>query len=436
MLENDFKILDIPDPLELMNDGDLTSPDLIISGKVNTKKPESVDDDEDPENPEAKGFRKPATPEKKKSIIIDLSDDEITKSLRKTKGENIDDDDDDQPGGKKKPEVDDDNNDDDPEKKGKKKPDEKNAAFELHYNLMVEAGEWEADESFDGTPESYLAIKEKNNTRQAHGVLDEWVEDAFEKNPDGATMGKKLFNHLKNGGTISDFQELYSPDEFKYEDLESDDDDTAESAAVSLVSNYYAALDWKPELIKRKIESWKKTGTLIDEAKELKEPYQDMVKKSQNQYEIAMAEQAEKRKLKVKETTQNLKKLIAENKSFAGNKLYEDEKQRKKLEQEMFVADEDGVTPFRKKLANALQDPNFILFCQMAIDKNLYKTEAEDLDPEKVQSKVVDKLRTTLENSLLNKDISKKVSDRSTGGQSTATKSKYKFSLDDAIVVQ
>lgn len=314
-----------------------------------------------------------------------------------------------------------------------KKSDSANNAFKLHYEMMIEAGEWEPIEGFDGSEEKYLEARTKNDLARAEGIVDEYFEDAFKNNPSGREMGEKLFKHLQNGGSLKDFQDLYSADEIDYTALHSDDDDVAETAAAEIVRSYYTAANWKPEKIQTKIDKLKKSGTLIDEGKELEEPYKEFVTNQQKSYKQNIERKAELLKAEKKKVTDTLKELISANQVFGTAKLYENEKERKEIENRLFVKDDEtGTTPFSADLGTALKNPKFLLFCELAIRKKLYEDPNSLIDSKSSESKATSKIQEKLENALLNKNIDT-ASSHSNSREKVNTKSQ--FSLDDAVVI-
>jgi hypothetical protein len=427
MLDN-FQIIESDfDPLEELNSGtDLTSSKELITSGVIQRDPKVVKEKENKDN----------DPETVEIKSVTLTDDLIKTGLGKAKGVDYIP----EPG----PNDDDDDDEDDNEdfegtgadRKPKKKTDPNSNVFLAHYESMVESGEWEAEEGFDGDPEKYVEIRNKNNERFAVSLVDEYFEDAFVKNPDGKELGIKLFNHLKNGGKIKDFRDLYEPAEFQFSDLDSDNEDIAEEAAAGLIRNYYTAAGWKPEAINKKIDSLKKTGRIVEEGKEIEEPYKDLIKNQQDVVAQRLeADNLAKKNNKAK-INNTIKSLIDSNHSFGDIKLYENEKEKKRLIQSIFEAGENGMTDFSVKFNAALKDPEFLLFQALVLEKELYKSGKSKLKTgATAESEAAKKLKDTLSKSLLNKDVLNKSNDRSQANPGKNSSSKYKFNLDQALVV-
>lgn len=194
-----------------------------------------------------------------------IEDFENGKNSTKTDIDADDDDDDDEEGSGNA----DDNNDD----LDNEEPDEKQALI-AYYNLMVDNGMWKPSEKeFDGSEEHFAELMQTNRAKEVEDGIDDYLENAFEKNPDGANLGKRLLQHLATGGKIRDFVDDNKDADFDENDFDNEDDTIATEAASSFLRTYYQSLGWSDENINRTIASKKAKGTIIDEAKDSIEPY-------------------------------------------------------------------------------------------------------------------------------------------------------------------
>jgi hypothetical protein len=423
----------MPDDFELLTLDKDFDPMAVLHGAQQLKKPSE-------EAPNQQGAKAPEeTPTTTTRQVIDLSDEMLEQGFtqaRKTSSQNA--------GGPtgKKPDADAGDTSDPTDTGKKEKPnpapltaDEKNNAYTTHYKMMVATGAWEEIEDFDGSEEKYLEAAELNDEKKIHGKLDGYFEEAFAKNPSGRDMGVRLFRHLQAGGTVEDFQQIYSPSEFRFEDIESEDEEVAEEASKTVIRNYYNAIGWKKAKVDDLITNLSKTGRVVEGAKMVTEPYQDLLKVQQDRYQEKLEQSKYQAQLHQKKVTDAIVSMIKENKGFGAVKLYENRKEQQQLTDFFFQPDEEtGKTAYSIAFNEALRDPEFLTFIGVSLFKGLHKHPEKLIDSAKAESKATSKLASLLEGSLLNKDIGSR-NQENTAVSKPQTGSSYKFDLDNVRVI-
>lgn len=446
--------------LNILDKVDLNSFDEIAAmqngGKIgNDDDPgddEEEEDDDEGEGAAGAGGAAPASKKKpttqQKPTEIEISDEMLIEGLKNTSGR--------RPDGSEKP---------DPNKKTTKAKPAANAAaaagtegddkgdevidnpnpdspFSVHYDMMVEAGEWEPIEGFDGTKASYLKAREFNETKKIDEGINQWLEEALKNNPDGRAVGKKLLSHLANGGKVSDFVAVQSQTELDFEALEDADEAKAEAAALEILPKYYASIGWKKPDIAKKMEALKKVGGEVDEAKLISGPYQEMLEARETQ----MAAQLEANKTNEKKHRQTfnttLQSSIQKGVDFGYFKVGSTKKEKEELNAFYFSPEEDsGVSQYNRLLNEAMKDPMFHLMIGDILKNQSYKA-----DPAKVKkaggtagNNATDALEDRLTKSLLNKSLSTKTADTGAGGSAdggaTAGGKTREFKLEEAVVI-
>lgn len=449
--------------LNILDKVDLNSFDEIAAmqngGKIG--KEEDADDDNDDDDddsgeegaagaggaaPAAKGKPQPA----KKPTEVEISDEMLIEGLKNTSGR--------RPDGSEKP---------DPNKKTTKTKPAAGAAavaaaagaegegdgaaadnpnpdspFSVHYDMMVEAGEWEPFEGFDGTKESYLKAREFNETKKVDEGINAWLEDALKNNPDGRTIGKKLLSHLANGGKVSDFIAVQSQNELDFAALEDADEAKAEAAALEILPKYYASIGWKKPQIQQKMDALKKVGGEVDEAKLIAAPYQEMLENREQQMstQLETAKATEKKSRMAFNNT--LQSSIQKGVDFGYFKVGSTKKEKDELNAFYFSPEEEtGVPQYSRLLNEAMKDPMFHLMVGDILKNQSYKA-----DPAKVKkagagtgTNAVDALEDRLAKSLLNKSLSTKTADAGAGGsadgRAAAGGQTREFKLEEAVVI-
>lgn len=423
----DLNILQIPDdfdPMEILH---------TQKGQVNTPDDDNQDDnaddqDDDQQDTGSKDRKVIKGQNRQKPNVIDISDDMLEQGLRKARGEKIDkgadDDNDDN--------SDDNQSDDNADKKGKGKKQEVIAgAFKVHYDLMVEAGEWEEVEGFDGTQESYLKAREFNENKKIEEGIDAWLDDAFERNPQGKVVGKRLLQHLAAGGTVQDFATLNAGSEIDFKQLDSEDTDVAESVARDVVSSYYASVGWKKPKIEAKIAALSKTGALIDEAKELEEPFNELTESRRQQHQQALDKQKQANQAAQKQVNEGLRAIIQKGQPVGGLPIGATRKELNEFSEFLF-GDGQGPSEFQQQLQAGYRDPQFLAWVAAGLKSGAYKQSADGKpDPD---TKALSTVEQRLQKALLNKKISDKDSSND-GATRKGGAGKPEFDLDNAVVI-
>jgi len=309
--------------------------------------------------------------------------------------------------------------------------------FSVHYDLMVEAGEWEPIEGFDGTKASYLKAKEFNNRVQIEDGINAFLEDAFKKNPDGMVAGKKLLNHLANGGKVSDYVAVQAPQEIDFAALDDADEKVASAAASDILSRYYTSIGWKKADIVKKMALLEKTGGEIDEAKLIADPFKNMIKTRELQ--VAANLQRQKQVETQSRNTVNAQLIdgIDKSKDFGLFQIGKTKKEKDEIKSYMFAEVEEGQgSSFSQDLNAALRDPNFLLFTANVLKNKLHTADPATLKKKGGNEDATDALEERLSKSLLNKKLSDKSADTNFSGRANRNgESKLEFNLDEAVVI-
>lgn len=310
-------------------------------------------------------------------------------------------------------------------------------AFVAHYQLMVEGGEWEEMEGFDGTKESYLKAKDYNLQRQLDDQLTDYLEEAFARNPEGAAQGKRLIAHLARGGRVSDFVNLNAASELPFDLLDSDKDDEAEAAALEVLPQYYHSIGWKKAQIDQKLALLKKTGGLIDEAKLVRDPYKEAIETRRVNSENQLKQQAQANRANQAKLNTSLNTMLTAGHAFGSLEIGKNKKSIQEYQTYLFQPVEEGKpAAFAAELQENLKDPEFLLFMAVAMKNKLHKNPEAVANPEKSEQKALDKIESILSKSLLNKDVNKHQhqADGSSNNKNGGS-SKYEFDFDNAVPI-
>lgn len=358
MTKGAFENMELPDDFEPMGifmegkkdkDGSaLVSSTDIIQGKAAA----GTDDDDDDD---------------------DLSDDEKEQRAKDQKLEdmlnigddNSDDNDDDSGNG------DDDDDDKDDKKQPNKAAGKGDNPLQLYYKMMVEEGLWEEEQDFDGSEEKFLEIKEKNIERLREEDINDYLDQAFAKNPDGKQYGKTLIAHLASGGKLRDFIDINRGADVTEADLDNEDDGVAEAAAENLATSYLQMSGWDAEDIRDFIKAKKEKGGLIDYAKEHMKPYQKQVAKANEDQVNRQKQEALDRKKYAIQYTTKVNEIITSSDKVGTVELPKTPKEKKALLSYMLtpIELEDGrqMPKFTADYIQLSKDPEFNVFLASAL---------------------------------------------------------------------
>jgi len=406
-------------------------------GKIeNTGGDDDDDNDDDDDDDEGQGDddKKTKPPVKKtepqKAPVIELTDDELIAGLQRTSGKTPAD-----PKKQTKPAAskkDDNDNDSGEGADANPNPD---SAFSIHYQMMVDAGEWEEVEGFDGTKESYLKAREHNENIKIEEGVNTFLEDAFKNNPEGRAVGKKLLAHLAAGGRVSDFVAVQAPQELDFDSLEDQDDEKAAAAALDILPKYYQSIGWKKPEIAKKMEQLKKTGGEVDEAKLIAEPFKEMISKREAQITTQLnqnkaAETTAKKVLNTKLVTS-----IDKGHDFGYFQIGKTKKEKEEIRDYIFTpSEETNVSKFATDLNEALKDPDFLLFAANVLKNQIHKADPKKLVKKSDSGDEIDALEEKLSKSLLHKNLSTKSAD-ATGTTKRSSGKELAFNLEEAVVI-
>lgn len=278
---------------------------------------------------------------------------------------------------------------------GDKNPTDDENPLKAFYGLMVKEGLWEEEEEeFDGSEEKFLEIKEKNIERMREEDINEYLEKAFEKNPDGKTYGKALLSHLAAGGSIRDFVEVNEAADITEDDL--DNEETGESAAETLSRNYLKLIGWEADEIKDFIKNKKDKGQLVDYAKEHIKPYQKQVARiNEDNIKARKDAELERKKTAIQYTTK-VNEIISTVEKVGTTELPKTPKEKKALLAYMLqpIETEDGrqMPQFTADYIKLSKDPEFNVFLATA----LQSWNAKGGKKSNTQSSTTDTVRTLL----------------------------------------
>jgi hypothetical protein len=438
---------------DILDNIDLTNFDEIAAfqkgGKVEDEKgddDEDLDDEEDDGAEGAgagKGGQQKAGAAQRKAVAtdkpteIEISDELLIEGLQKASGKEVTKKKDPPAAGGKTAGVaaaKADTKKDDAEEVDNPNPD---SPFSVHYDLMVESGEWEPIEGFDGTKASYLKAKEFNNNRDIEDGINAFIEDAFKNNPEGAVAGRKLLNHLAHGGKVSDFVMLQAPQEIDFEALEDKDEKVAAAAALDILPRYYQSIGWSKKDIDKKLALLEKTGGEIDEAKLIADPFKNMIKAREQAASATLQKQKQAETHSRNTINASLIQGIEKSKDFGLFKIGTTKKEKDEIKSYMFVETEAGQgSSFSQDLNAALRDPNFLLFTANVLKNKLHEADPKTFKKKDGEGDATDALEERLSKSLLNKKLSDKTADTNFSGRTAARgDSKLEFNLDEAVVI-
>lgn len=273
-------------------------------------------------------------------------------------------------------EDDDDDDDDDKKAAGKQKQQTAGGAddtnpLKIFYNMMVQEGLWEEEPDFDGSDEAFEEIKAKNLDKMREEDVNDYINAAFEANPDGAKHGKALLSHLAKGGKIKDFIELHESSDITEADLDSDDANTATSAAEQLTRTYLRLIGWDKEDIDSTIRNKKEKNTLVDYGKELLKPYQKKITEIETQRENDSKAQATARRNNAIKYTTSVNDIINTQEKVGFLEIPKTPKEKKALVAYMLtpVEGEDGQqrTQLAQDFNTLSKDPEFSIFLAQSL---------------------------------------------------------------------
>lgn len=310
-------------------------------------------------------------------------------------------------------------------------------AFKAHYDLMVEAGEWEPLEGFDGTEESYIKAKDHNQQLFRDQGINEFLDEAFETNPEGKVLGKRLLNHLANGGKVSDFVTLMAPTELNFDALDDQDETVASAAATDILRQYYSSVGWDGTAIEKKLAQLNKTDGVVEEAKIVAPVFKKTITNKANTHAQQLATQKTQNQNASRTTNNALLGMINKGHKFGDLQIGKDKKEKLEYQTYMFEPTEQGGSEFGIALQNAYKDPEFLLYLAASLKNNLHKNPAALTDNKQQQQQATNSLERKLSGLLQNKSLSNDQTGRipADSGASGGNNSKYEFSLDDAVPI-
>ena len=416
------------DPMEILKTNEGKVDDNNFKAPADVEKEEEEEIDESAQNPDPK---KPA-PKKVRTgpdfSNVELADEDIDEALKKAKGG---------PGAapiKKPAAAGNTNTPTDDSKDDKFDP---NNAFAAHYQMMVDGGFWQELKDFDGTEESYIKARDMNQELLSDQGVDQYLEEAFEKNPEGRAMGKRLLTHLANGGKVSDFIQLASTQEIDFDAVEGDDDDAATAAAKDMLPKYYQSIGWKKPQIDAKMKSLEKIGGEVEEAKLIAPTFKEAITNRANLHAQNLKANKEKEREKVTTTNTSLMNMINKGHQFGELSIGKDKKSIQEYQNYLFTTPAGKEQPeFATALQEGLQDPEFLLYLAVALKHKLHKNPEAIANGEKSKQAAITSTEETLSNALLNKRIGKNQAQTAeNNNQRQGAASEYQFDLENAVPI-
>lgn len=241
------------------------------------------------------------------------------------------------------------------------------------YDDWVERGLIEPDEEFDGTVESFVAVAEKNDQIRAEKIANDWFTEIFEGDSLEKEKAKSLFDHLKKGGRVDDFINVYSGDSVNATLLESTDEDQAEMAAKTMLRTYYSkVVGWDNETLDAQFARWEKLGSFVDEAKVIKNPYEKYTEKAKTEMTTKTTQQIKNQREQGMKLNTDISELIEKNESFAGFAIGKTKAEKDKVQSYFFkpvVKLENGQTvpQFYADQIKMRTDPEWILYQALSV---------------------------------------------------------------------
>lgn len=329
----------------------ITDEDLILGKIPGVNKVNEKEDDDLDESEEGKARQAAFQKQQKTDTLLDeaLEEGDFSKSpVKKEKDSN-------EPGKDKKPVGGEDDTN----------------PLKIFYKMMVDDGLWEEDETFDGSEESFIAVKEKNLDKMRDEDLNGYLGQAFEKNPDGIKYGKAFLQHLARGGKIADFQTTYESADVTEADLDSEDTEVSTSAAEQLSRSYLKLIGWDADDINASIKTKKEKGTLLDFAKENFKPYQKKVVETERNREEQEQNTIKANRTKAIVYTTKVNDVINSETEVGGLELPKTPKEKKALIGYMLnpIQTEDGRsrTQLAEDFSQFSQDPEFNIFLAQSL---------------------------------------------------------------------
>lgn len=412
------------------------------------------DDDDDQASAKNKGKnKKQSGPKKLDFSKVDIPDEVLEGSFRRTSTV-LDDEDDDQPKKKKTPNkqkpatagaasanANTDDDDDDGEDVAGTEDAETNA-FSAHYKLMVKSGKWKETENFDGTKEAYNRAEQENYERMGEEALDEYLDEAFARNPHGKQMGMRFIKHLAAGGSVTDFVALNAPRELDFDALDSDKDEEATAAANGILRQYYTDLGWKKPQIDKKMANLEKTGSTVEEAQLVAPAYKEQIEANATAYEENQKKRTAQQKKSQQQFNEKILGMINTGHAFGGIKIGKDKKDKDEYKSYFFTPDpETQRTQLQTDLNAALQDPEFLLYIAAAYRNKLHQKPELAANTKKAKREATDDVESTLSSALLNKKIGQHSAKTGFEGGGKSSKkaggadSRFEFDLENAVPI-
>lgn len=205
------------------------------------------------------------------------------------------------------------------------------------YDTLVEKKLIEQYEGFDNTEEGLLAAIDDTIQNRRMDSVEEYIDEAFAKNPTQTQTAKDFIKHLMSGGTVASFKEAYDDDDIDLNAFNDSKNEEAVQKAKETIHRFYQQQGLSTEAINKIIKPQEAVG---DEAVlEMAKTLGGLIKQSKAtvreklKQETALRAKQEQDEL-ISYNTQ-VKQAIEQTEEILGVKL--DKKQKEELIQYIFV---------------------------------------------------------------------------------------------------
>jgi hypothetical protein len=195
--------------------------------------------------------------------------------------------------------------------------------IQVVYEFFRDKKILEEVDGFDGSEQMMEAALRQTIDKRLPDAVTQHIEQTFASRPQQAAIAKDFYNHLANGGTVSDFVTLNSDRSIDPAAFDNADKTIATSAAEQSIVNYYTELGWKPEAINTHVKTLKAMGddVLIQNGKVTHEQWSELNKQRRDQHNAALQQNMTRQTQQMQERNQKIESLIDAGGEFFGVKL-------------------------------------------------------------------------------------------------------------------
>ena len=253
--------------------------------------------------------------------------------------------------------------------------------FGIFAKMLSEKEILDLDEDFEPTEEGLVGAFEGTVKARVQEEIDMFQKGLPEE-------GKALLAHIMNGGTISDFKQVYDEIDVSRLDMQ------AKNAQVYVLSEYMKLRGDTPDEIQENLELYESNDVLGKHAAKAQQRLMDYQTNRKQELAKKQEEAVRAQEAKRKEVVDNINNTVQEASDISGFPITR--KEKKKLIEYMTIptvkVGDDYVTQFQAdemKASNEIDD--FVLRAYLRMT---------DFDLAKVKSKTVSKYSSTLKEKL------------------------------------